>query len=46
MASKYVWFQFLYIILSLYVYIMRSAKSYIKDTGVFLNKLKELGRVP
>ena len=26
--------------------IMRSAKSYIKDTGDFLNKLKELGSVP
>ena len=26
--------------------IMRSAKSYIKDTGNFLNKLKELGSVP
>ena len=25
---------------------MRSAKSYIKDTGNFLNKLKELGSVP
>ena len=25
---------------------MRSAKSYIKDTGNFLNKLRELGSVP
>ena len=25
---------------------MRSAKSYIRDTGDFLNKLKELGSIP
>ena len=25
---------------------MRSAKSYLKDTGDFLNKLEELGSVP